>query len=102
MVHNLRMVSWKHISNPGYGFDFALQMNDTYKNFISSGDFKLLIQFEKLGPESRLVIPTPMHYLPLLYMLGLKSARDKVSFFNDKAITGSLTMTSVKMSSTYN
>jgi 4,5-DOPA dioxygenase extradiol len=41
-------------------------------------------------------VPTPDHYLPLLYTLGLKGSKDSVSFFNDKAVAGSLTMTSVK------
>jgi 4,5-DOPA dioxygenase extradiol len=49
-----------------------------------------------LGKEALLAIPTPEHYLPLIYTLGLKGKDDAVSFFNDKAIGGSLTMTSVK------
>jgi 4,5-DOPA dioxygenase extradiol len=95
MVHNLRMVSWDKINTPGYGFDWALQMNDTFKQLISDGDYKPLINYESLGAETRLAIPTPEHYLPLLYSLGLKGNNDHVSFFNDKAVAGSLTMTSV-------
>jgi 4,5-DOPA dioxygenase extradiol len=95
MVHNLRMVSWEKINTPGYGFDWALQMNDTFKQLISDGDYKPLINYESLGAEARLAIPTPEHYLPLLYSLGLKGNNDHVSFFNDKAVAGSLTMTSV-------
>ena len=95
MVHNLRMVSWDKINTPGYGFDWALQMNDTFKQLISDGDYKPLINYESLGAEARLAIPTPEHYLPLLYSLGLKGNNDHVSFFNDKAVAGSLTMTSV-------
>jgi 4,5-DOPA dioxygenase extradiol len=95
MVHNLRMVSWQHMNTPGYGFDWALKMNDQFKQLISSGDYKPLINYESLGVESRLAIPTPEHYLPLLYSLGLKGSNDNVSFFNDKAVAGSLTMTSV-------
>jgi 4,5-DOPA dioxygenase extradiol len=95
MVHNLRMVSWQHINNSGFGFDWALQMNDTFKRLISDGDHKSLINYEGLGTEARLAIPTPEHYLPLLYSLGLKGSKDNVSFFNDKAVAGSLTMTSV-------
>jgi 4,5-DOPA dioxygenase extradiol len=95
MVHNLRMVSWEKINTPGYGFDWALQMNDTFKQLISDGDYKPLINYESLGAEARLAIPTPEHYLPLLYSLGLKGSNDNVSFFNDKAVAGSLTMTSV-------
>lgn len=97
MVHNLRMVSWQNINNPGFGFDWALKMNDTFKQLISDGDYKPLINYERLGAEARLAIPTPEHYLPLLYTLGLKGSKDNVSFFNDKAVAGSLTMTSVKI-----
>lgn len=95
MVHNLRMVSWQHINNPGFGYDWALQMNDTFKQLINDGDYKPLINYESLGAEAKLAIPTPEHYLPLLYSLGLKGSNDKISFFNDKAVAGSLTMTSV-------
>jgi 4,5-DOPA dioxygenase extradiol len=97
MVHNLRMVAWDKINEPGYGYDWALQMNDTFKQLISKGDVRPLIHYEQLGAESRLAIPTPEHYLPLLYTLGLKGNKDGVSFFNDKAVAGSLTMTSVKL-----
>ena len=95
MVHNLRMVSWDKINTPGYGFDWALKMNDTFKHLITEGDFQPLINYESLGAEAKLAIPTPEHYLPLLYSLGLKGSNDPVSFFNDKAVAGSLTMTSV-------
>ena len=97
MVHNLRMVSWEHMNTPGYGFDWALKMNDTFKQLITDGDYKPLINYESLGAEGRLAIPTPEHYLPLLYSLGLKGSNDNISFFNDKAVAGSLTMTSVKI-----
>jgi 4,5-DOPA dioxygenase extradiol len=97
MVHNLRMVSWEKINEAGYGYDWALTMNDKFKHLISEGDHQPLINYESLGAESRLAIPTPEHYLPLLYSLGLKGNKDQVSFFNDKAVAGSLTMTSVKI-----
>jgi 4,5-DOPA dioxygenase extradiol len=95
MVHNLRMVSWQNMNNPGFGYDWALKMNDTFKQLITDGDHKPLINYESLGAEAKLAIPTPEHYLPLLYSLGLKGNKDHVSFFNDKAVAGSLTMTSV-------
>ena len=96
MVHNLRMVSWNKI-NENYGYDWALQMNDTFKKLILDGDYKPLINYENLGAEAKLAIPTPEHYLPLLYSLGLKGSNDDISFFNDKAVAGSLTMTSVRI-----
>lgn len=96
MVHNLRMVSWNKM-NENYGYDWALQMNDTFKRLIINGDYQPLINYESLGAESKLAIPTPEHYLPLLYSLALKENNDSLSFFNDKAMAGSLTMTSVKI-----
>ena len=95
MVHNLRMIAWAKLNDPGYGYDWALKMNDTFKQLIVDGDYKSLINYESLGAESRLAIPTPEHYLPLLYSLALKGGSDTITFFNDKAIAGSLTMTSV-------
>ncbi len=96
MVHNLRMIAWDKMEIPGFGFDWALQMNETFKNLIKIGDHKALMDYEKLGKEALLAIPTPEHYLPLIYSLGLTSKQDQISFFNDKAVAGSLTMTSVQ------
>lgn len=98
MVHNLRMVAWDKLNESEYGYDWANQMNSRFKQLIAEGDFKSLINYESLGKEAMLAIPTPEHYLPLLYTLGLKGDKDNVSFFNDKAVAGSLTMTSVKFS----
>jgi 4,5-DOPA dioxygenase extradiol len=95
MVHNLRMISWAKMDESGYGYDWALTINEKFKHFIAEGDYQPLINYENLGPESRLAIPTPEHYLPLMYSLGLKDSKDNTSFFNDKAMAGSLTMTSV-------
>ena len=97
MVHNLRMVAWDKLNEPEYGFDWALEMNDVFKNKISNGFHKELIQYEKLHKAATLAIPSPDHYYPLLYILALQTDNDKVEFFNDKAVGGSLTMTSVKI-----
>lgn len=97
MVHNLRMVAWDKLNTSNYGFDWAIQMNDTFKNLISDRNHNPLINYEKMGKEAKLAIPTPEHYLPLLYTLALQGSKDKAEFFNDKAVGGSLTMTSVKI-----
>ena len=97
MVHNLRMVAWDRLNDPEYAYDWAIQMNNKFKELIQAGDHKPLINYSSLGKEAMLAIPTPEHYLPLMYTLGLKSGKDDVSFFNDKAVGGSLTMTSVKI-----
>ncbi|MDN3670501.1 4,5-DOPA dioxygenase extradiol [Echinicola jeungdonensis] len=96
MVHNLRMVAWDKLGTNDYGFDWANTINDKFKSLIANGDHKALIQYDKLGEEAILAIPTPDHYFPLLYTLGLVKNKEEVTFFNDKAVGGSLTMTSVK------
>lgn len=96
MVHNLRMVAWDKLNESSYGYDWALEANKTFKDLIANGDHDRLINFERLGKQALLAVPTPEHYWPLLYTLGLKGAKDEISFFNDKAVGGSLTMTSVQ------
>ena len=97
MVHNLRMVAWDKLNDKEYAYDWATAMNNKFKDLIQYGDHKPLINYSTLGKEALLAIPTPEHYLPLMYTLGLKGSKDNVSFFNDKAGGGSLTMTSVKL-----
>ena len=97
MVHNLRMVAWNKLSEPEFGYDWALEMNAIFKEKISTRNHSDLIVYEKLNKAASLAIPTPDHYYPLLYILALQTDTDAVEFFNDKAVGGSLTMTSVKI-----
>lgn len=97
MVHNLGMVAWNKLSTDNYAYPWALQMNETFKNLIRAGNHSSLIHYEELGREAKLAIPTPDHYLPLLYSLALQQPNEEIVFFNDKAVGGSLTMTSVKI-----
>ncbi|MFM6976304.1 MAG: 4,5-DOPA dioxygenase extradiol [Sphingobacteriaceae bacterium] len=97
MVHNLGRLAWHKLQESEYGYDWALHMNDQFKYLISAGDHQPLINYHTLGSEALLAIPTPEHYLPLMYTLGLQGSLDEVAFFNDKAVAGSLTMTSVKL-----
>jgi 4,5-DOPA dioxygenase extradiol len=95
MVHNLRIMNWEMIN--GGGYDWALEINDKFKSLILNNEHRPLMNYQSLGKEAMLAIPTPEHYLPLLYTLGLKNDNENVSLFNDKAIGGSLTMTSVRI-----
>jgi 4,5-DOPA dioxygenase extradiol len=95
MVHNLRMLAWEKLEEPGFGFDWALEANEKMTRFIMEGDHRSLINYQSQGNAFRLAVPTPDHFLPLLYALALKEERDSVSLFNSKAVAGSLTMTSL-------
>lgn len=96
MVHNLRMVAWDRLNEQGFGFDWAHELNKKFKKLIESGDHKALINYQGISRDINLAIPTLEHYLPLIYNLGLQDKNEEVSFFNDVAVGGSLTMTSVK------
>jgi 4,5-DOPA dioxygenase extradiol len=95
MVHNLGLVAWDKMHESEYGFDWALEAGAIMKKYILSDDHKSLINYKAQGQAFNLAIPTPEHYLPLLYALALKEKDDVVRLFNDKAVMGSLTMTSV-------
>jgi 4,5-DOPA dioxygenase extradiol len=97
IVHNLGMVAWDKLNEPGFGYDWALEANDKVKKFILSDDHKSLINYKLQGRSFNLAIPTPDHFLPLLYSLALKEENEKIEIFNDKAVAGSLTMTSIKI-----
>lgn len=97
MVHNLREVAWDKFDADNYAFDWALEASDKMKKYILNGDHKQLINYRCHGKAFELAIPTPEHYLPLLHALALKVDNENVTLFNDKAVAGSLTMTSVKI-----
>jgi 4,5-DOPA dioxygenase extradiol len=96
MVHNLGRIAWDKFDVPGYGFDWALEMNQIFKQLIIERNHKSLIRYQTISSAALMAIPTPEHYLPLIYCLGLFDEKDSIQFFNDKAVAGSLTMTSVQ------
>ena len=99
MVHNLGKIAWDKLNTDNFGYDWALEASDKMKKLILEGNHLPLIQFRNQGQAFDLSIPTPEHFLPLLYTLGLQEKGESVSLFNDKAVAGSLTMTSVKIGS---
>lgn len=96
IVHNLGLVAWDKLSGEPFAFDWAIEANEKMKSNILNHNFEDLIHFRKQGKAFDLAIPTPEHYLPLLYTLGLKEKEEDVIIFNDKPVGGSLSMTSVK------
>ena len=96
MVHNLRMIAWDKMEVPNFGFDWAIEMHELFKQKITAGDHTALINYESLSKSARLAIPTPDHYFPLMYILGLQEKNEAPVFFNDQLVAGSLNMTSVK------
>jgi 4,5-DOPA dioxygenase extradiol len=97
MVHNLGLVAWDKINEVGFAYDWAQEAHAAMKKYILQGDHQKLIDFKSRGKAFDLAIPTPEHYLPLLYALALQTGSDDIMLFNDKPLAGSLTMTSVRI-----
>jgi 4,5-DOPA dioxygenase extradiol len=93
IVHNLRLVNFGNKS----GDDWAISANETLKKAVLSNDHESLINYQTLGKNVKLAVPTPEHYLPLLYILALKNNGETIEVFNDKVELGSLSMTSFKI-----
>ena len=92
MVHNLRMVDWR---NKEGGHEWAMEANSKFVKLIAENEHEKLIGYKKLGREIELSVPTPEHFLPLLYVLALKEENENIFFFNDNTVLGSISMTSV-------
>lgn len=97
IVHNLRMIDWKNINTVGAGSDWAVEAREKTNNWLLDGNFQNLIDYQKQGIALQTAVPSPDHYLPLIYSLGLKEKSENLSLFNDELIGGSLSMTSVRI-----
>lgn len=97
IIHNLRLVDFPNMNKDNYGYDWAIEARETINKHLLSGNYQALIDYQKMDKAIQLAIPTPDHYLPLIYTLGLQEKGEKLELFNDKLMAGSLSMTSVKI-----
>lgn len=91
IVHNLGMVDF---NNPNSAYDWAIEFDSMVKKLLDKGDDAALINYEKLGKSALLSIPTNDHYLPMLYILGLRNKGEQVSYIYESLEMGSLSMRS--------
>lgn len=96
MVHNLGVAAFDRINEP-FAYDWAQEASDMMKRAITTGDHRPLIDFHAQGRAFDLAINSGEHFLPLLYALALQNKDEQATLFNDKALAGSLTMTSVRV-----
>jgi 4,5-DOPA dioxygenase extradiol len=97
IIHNLRLIDWRNINTVGAGWDWAIEAREKTNNWLLDGNFKNIIDYQNQGISLQYSVPTPDHYLPLIYTLGLKTSSEELSLFNDELIGGSLSMTSVRI-----
>lgn len=97
IIHNLGLVDFKNFEKDNYGYDWAIEAHEKINNWLLDGNFQPIIDYDKQGKSVALAAPTPDHFLPLIYALGLKEKSENLSLFNDKLVAGSLSMTSIKI-----
>ena len=93
IVHNLYAYA-REGSDP---LPWAANFENTTRELMQAGDYAPLIDYQKLGREAMLSIPTPEHYLPLLYVLGAGAEKEQVSFPIDGIDGGSVSMLAVQI-----
>jgi 4,5-DOPA dioxygenase extradiol len=97
LVHNLHAYAWgRHVPQP---YDWATRFELTVRELLIAGDHGLLVDYEALGPDAVLSVPTPDHYLPLLYVIGTQQSDDIVTFPVEGVDGGSISMLSVALRS---
>jgi len=95
LIHNLEAYAWgAHVPDP---YDWALRFEARAKRLLVAGDHEQLVDYEQLGRDALLSIPTPDHYLPLLYVLGTRQGDDAVTFPVEGIDGGSISMLGVQL-----
>lgn len=95
LVHNLHTYAWgQHMPDP---YDWAVRFENEAKGLLIAGDDKPLVHYESLGREALLSIPTPDHYLPLLYVIGARQQGETVTFPVEGVDGGSISMLCVRV-----
>lgn len=91
VVHNLRLIGW----DGGAPYDWAVRFNDYVRDAIAARQYQRLVTYEQAGPDARLAVPTPEHYLPLLYVLGAQGEGEPLRFAVDGIEIRSIGMMSI-------
>jgi 4,5-DOPA dioxygenase extradiol len=95
IVHNLHTYAW---GDHGIkAFDWAMRFEQQVRELIVKGHDDQVVDYEKLGPDAMLSVPTPDHYLPFLYVLGLRRKHETISFPVQGVDGGSVSMLAVQI-----
>ena len=97
IIHNLNLVDFRDFYRDDYGYDWAKEAKATMNRWILDDDHEALINYQKQSKAIQMAIPSPDHFIPLIYILGLKEKNETVTLFNDKLVGRSLSMTSMKI-----
>jgi 4,5-DOPA dioxygenase extradiol len=95
LVHNLHAYGWgRKVVDP---YDWAVRFEEQARQMMLAQEHKPLVDYERLGRDAHLAVPTPDHYLPLIYVLGTQQQREAISFPVEGVDGGSISMLSVQV-----
>lgn len=96
IVHNLRLVNWHRLSDIDYAFDWAREADAFVAEHIKEKKWDSLQHFNTFSESMKTAVNSAEHFIPLLYILGAAYTDEPIEFFNQTAVAGALTMTSVR------
>jgi 4,5-DOPA dioxygenase extradiol len=94
VVHNLHAYAWG--GHPREPYDWATRFEARVREHLESGLHGPLIDYAAFGEDALLAVPTPEHYLPLLYVLGASLPGEPVTFPVHGIDGGSVSMLAVQ------
>jgi 4,5-DOPA dioxygenase extradiol len=93
IVHNLRAINFRQ---PDLAYDWATRFDADVTRYLNDGDTQALTEYHR-HPDGDLAVPTPDHYLPMLYVAGLRRADDELTVLVDGVDLGSVSMTAFRL-----
>lgn len=94
MVHNLQLIDHETDAPPA---QWAVDIDEKLKSLIVKGDHAALVEYRNIGKDISLAVPTNEHYLPMIYVLGLREHDDAVAFIHEGFQNGTISMRSFKI-----
>lgn len=101
IIHNLRMVDWRRMNQRDYGYNWARHAQAKILSLANSDDWETLANYHTLGEEVAHAIPSPEHFLPLLYILAQRNSDDTFHIVNHEFVGGSLDMACIHIGQTH-
>jgi 4,5-DOPA dioxygenase extradiol len=95
VVHNLGIMDWRSADK---AYDWATRFNQRVRGHLEKREHAALVDYEGMGEDARLSVPTSEHYLPLLYVLGLQDEKSILTIPVDGVEHGSISMLTVVVS----
>jgi 4,5-DOPA dioxygenase extradiol len=95
IVHNLGKIDFENID--AETFDWAGKFDETVKERLLAGDHRAFLNYQELGPEAELAVPTLDHYLPLIYAIALQGKKEPLTFVHEGFQYGSISMRGIQV-----